>query len=214
MTNEAKAATSEPASASVAVRLSIFLAAISSIGIGVGLMVEAHLGAAPNDVMNTGVAETFGWGVGTAATVTSVIWMVVAWSMRRRPRPATVLGGFIVGTSINVALGALPTPDAIGARVAFLSLGLAIVWTGITGVVSADIGAGPLELVMLALMDRRVGIRIARWGLELTLVLIGLALGGTAGLGTAIFAFGTGPVLAITLPQASRRLGTHLVHEV
>ena len=44
--------------------------------------------------------------------------------------------------------------------------------------------------------------------------LIGLALGGTAGLGTAIFAFGTGPVLAITLPQASRRLGTHLVHEV
>ena len=73
-----------------------------------------------------------------------------------------------------------------------------------------SVGAGPLELVMLALMDRGIGIRAARWGIELTLLALGLALGGAAGFGTAVFALGTGPVLAITLPRAAARLGTQL----
>ena len=55
-----------------------------------------------------------------------------------------------------------------------------------------------------------MGIRWVRWGIELTLLLLGLALGGAAGLGTVVFAFGTGPVLAVTLPWAATRLGTHL----
>jgi uncharacterized membrane protein YczE len=93
-----------------------------------------------------------------------------------------------------------------------LALGLMVVWAAITGVVAADVGAGPLELVMLALLDRGVSIRVARWGIELTLLAIGLALGGKAGVGTAIFALATGPVLAVTLPPAVARLGTHLRH--
>jgi uncharacterized membrane protein YczE len=60
------------------------------------------------------------------------------------------------------------------------------------------------------LMDRSIGIRPARWGIELTLLTLGLALGGAAGFGTAVFALGTGPVLAITLPPATARLGTQL----
>jgi uncharacterized membrane protein YczE len=136
--------------------------------------------------------------------------MALAWILGRRPRAATVIGGVIVGFAINGALAVLPTLDALAGRVGFLVLGLIAVWAGITGVVAADVGAGPLELVMLALMDRHVDIRIARWGIELTLLAIGLALGGAAGLGTAIFAFGTGPVLAFTLPRATAVLGTDL----
>ena len=83
-------------------------------------------------------------------------------------------------------------------------------WTGITGVVSADVGAGPLELVMLALMDRNVSIRVARWGIEIALLVIGLVLGGEAGLGTVIFVVATGPVLAVTIPRATAVLGTDL----
>jgi len=198
----------------VGVRLAVFAVAICSVGIGVALMVSGDLGLAPNDVLNTGLADVAGFGVGTAAWLTGIIAMLLSWAMGRRPRLATVLGSFIVGFAINGGLALLPEPDHLAWRIAFAALGLAVVWAGITGVVAADVGAGPLELVMLALMDRGLGIRAARWGLELTLLLIGVALGGGAGFGTAVFALGTGPVLAITLPRATARLGTHLSEPV
>lgn len=192
------------------VRIGIYVVSITCVGVGVALMVSAHLGVAPNDVMNTGVAHALGTGVGTASWLTSGIAMLLAWAMGRRPRIATVLGGVIVGVSINFFMRLFPEPDLIVARIVMLTLGLLVVWGAITGVVATDVGAGPLELLMLAFIDRGVSIRVARWGIELTLLLIGLALGGAAGVGTAIFAFGTGPVLAVTLPWASARLGTHL----
>ncbi|MEI8241400.1 MAG: hypothetical protein WCI22_18470, partial [Actinomycetota bacterium] len=147
-------------SASITTRTGIFLVAISAVGLGVALMVSAHLGAAPNDVLNTGVAKVLGTGVGTASWVTSSIAMLLAWALRRRPRLATVLGGVIVGLSINLFMKLLPAPHAMAPRILMLSLGLLVVWAAITGVVAADVGAGPLELVMLAIMDRGVGISV------------------------------------------------------
>lgn len=192
--------------------MAVYMVAISIIGVGVALMVEADLGVAPNDVLNTGLADTLGLGVGTAAWITGVAAMVLAWSLGRRPRLATVLGSVVVGLAINGALAALPTPDHVAWRAAMLALGLAIVWAGITGVVASDVGAGPLELVMLAFMDRGASIRWTRWAMELTLLGLGLLLGGAAGLGTIVFAFATGPVLAVTLPPAAACLGTALTH--
>lgn len=195
---------------SLTARVAVYVAAISLVGVGVGLMVTAELGVAPNDVMNTGLSEVLGMGVGTAAWVTAVVAMALAWALGRRPRAATVIGGVVVGFAINGTLAVLPELEAMPGRIVFLVLGLLAVWMGITGVVAADVGAGPLELVMLALMDRGVSIRLARWGIELALLAIGLALGGAAGVGTAIFAFCTGPVLAVTIPRATAVLGTDL----
>lgn len=175
-----------------------------------GFMVRAELGVAPNDVMNTGLAQRLNIGVGSAAWITAALAMVLAWTLGRRPRWATVLGGVVVGLSINASLAAIPTTGAAPWRVAALAVGLVIVWVGITGVVATDVGAGPLELIMLALMDRRWSVRVARWGIEAALLAIGVVLGGSVGLGTAVFALGTGPVLAITLPPATSRLGTSL----
>jgi uncharacterized membrane protein YczE len=194
----------------ISIRLGVYTIAIASVGVGVGLMVEADLGVAPNDVLNTGLSDTLGWQVGTAAWLTAAVAMLLAWILGRRPRVATVMGGVIVGLSINLVLAALPTPDPLWARIAFLVSGLVVVWFGITGVVAADVGAGPLELVMLAMMDRGIGVSVARWAIELTLLALGLMLGGAVGLGTAVFAVATGPVLAYTLPRATRVLGTDL----
>ena len=188
----------------------MYTLAIWSVGLGVSLMVEGDLGVAPNDVLNTGLAETLDIGVGVAAWITGVVAMALSWLLGRRPLVATVIGSVVVGLSITWALALLPTPEHLAVRIGFVALGLVVVWVGITGVVSADVGAGPLELVMLGFMDRGISIRSARGGIELTLLLIGLVLGGAAGIGTAVFALGTGPVLAIALPRAVARLGTHL----
>ena len=192
------------------VRWAIYTAAICSVGLGVAMMVRARLGVAPNDVLNTGIGTTAGVSVGAAAWITAAVAMVISWALGRRPLPATVLGGLIVGVSIDLVLAVLGAPVGMVARVALLAGGLIVIWAAITGVVATDVGAGPLELIMLALLDRRVGIRIARWGIELTLLGLGIALGGAVGVGTLLFATLTGPVLARTLPPASRALGTQL----
>jgi uncharacterized membrane protein YczE len=196
--------------ATLPVRTVVYLTSTVAVGVGVALMVRAKLGVAPNDVMNTGLGHAIGTGVGTASWLTGAIAMVLAWTLGRRPRLPTIVGGVIVGLSINLVIAALPSPGLLVARGPMLAGGIVVVWAAITGVVAADVGAGPLELVMLGLMDKRVGIRVARWGIELTLLAIGLSLGGAAGLGTALFAFGTGPALAITLPWATARMGTGL----
>jgi len=164
----------------------------------------------PNDVMNTGIARVTGLSVGVGSWCTGGMAMIVAWVMGRRPQLPTVLGGLIVGVGINATLWLMPAVAVLPVRIAVMLVALVLIWAAITGVVAADVGAGPLELVMLALIDRGVKISVARWSIELTLLAIGLALGGEAGVGTILFATLTGPVLARTLPLASSVLGTHL----
>ena len=75
---------------------------------------------------------------------------------------------------------------------------------GITGVVSADVGAGPLELVMLALMDRGIRIHVARWGIELSLLAIGLALGAALTLGATELKAVFGELIGTTVVKSSQ----------
>lgn len=192
------------------VRWIVFAVSIWTVGIGVALMVRAELGVSPNDVTNTGVAHVSGWSVGVGSWCTSAVAMVIAWIMGRRPLIPTVLGGLIVGVSINATMSVVPSVELLGVRIAMITAALILLWAAITGVVAAGVGAGPLELIMLALIDRGLSVRVARWGIELALLGIGLALGGEAGIGTILFATLTGPVLAKTLPPASKALGTHL----
>jgi uncharacterized protein len=194
----------------LATRLALYLAGICGVGLGVGLMVEAELGLAPNDVLSTGLGDTLGIGVGTAAWITAAVAVLTAWLLGRRPRTATVLGGVVVGLAINTALDLLPTPDGLAVRAVLMLVGLSVIWLSITVIVAVDVGAGPLEILMLAIMDKGVGINVTRWGIEITLLALGMALGGGAGAGTILFAFCTGPVFSVTLPRATALFGTTL----
>ena len=109
-----------------------------------------------------------------------------------------------------MALDLLPSPDTTLARSVLTLLGLVVIWVAITGIVASDVGIGPIELMMLALTDRGLKIHVARWGIEIALLVVGVALGGSVGIGTAAFAAGTGPVLAGTIPWATRALGTEI----
>ena len=197
-----------PRAASTPMRVALFASAVALVGLGVALMIEADLGVSPNDVANTGLAETTGMTVGAAAWTLAGICGALAWLLGRRATIATALASVGVGAGIDVALTALPTADHIVSRIAFALLGLAVIWIAITGIVATNLGIGPIELLMLALTDRRLSIQVARWTIELVLLGAGFLLGGSVGIGTAAFALGTGPVLARTIPWATARLGT------
>ena len=172
------------------------------VAVGVSLSIRAEIGVAPYDVLTTGLVSITGIEIGLAAMVVPVVFVVVAALLGGRPGPGTVLAVLLVGPILGLVLRALPELEAMAPRLGFFVLGFAVIATGITAVVVAEVGPGPAELLMLVIHDRGVPIAPARTGIEIGSVLLGWALGGQVGVGTVLFALLIGPVLARMLRLA------------
>ena len=56
---------------------------------------------------------------------------------------------------------------------------------------------------MTGLAARGHSIRVVRWGIELTVLVIGWLLGGTVGVGTLVYAAAIGPLAHVFIPLFS-----------
>ena len=182
----------------------VLATAITSVGLGIALMVTAHLGVAPADVLATGGAHRLHIGVGSMGWVVGGVMTVFAVALRRRPKLGTVLGAVGVGQSVNWFLQLLPVTHSLAPRIAMLVAGLVVLYLAISFGIASELGTGPIELVMLGLADRGIRLQVARWGIEAALLATGIALGGQFGVATIIFLLATGPVLARLLPPVER----------
>jgi uncharacterized membrane protein YczE len=194
-------------------RAAALLIAIVGVGIGISVMVSANLGVAPADVLSTGGAEQLDIGVGTMGWISAAAFTSLALLVRRPPSWGTLVGAVLVGQVVNLVIDRIPDPDSLVARVPMMFAGLALLYVSISIGVATTLGTGPMELLMLGLVDRGISVQMARWGIEATTVTIGFLLGGQIGVGTIIFVVSTGPVLARTLPPVARFMGTQLVRE-
>lgn len=182
--------------------------AVLIVGVGIALMVSAHLGVAPADVLSTGGADRLGIGVGTMGWISGAVITSVAWIMGRPPQWGTIWGTVLVGISVNAALSIVPEPDEMMWRILMFVIGITVIYVSISIGVATMLGTGPIELLMLALTDRGVSVQYSRWGIEALVLIVGVVLGGQIGVGTLVFVVATGPVLARTLPPVVRFMGT------
>lgn len=182
-----------------------FVVGLLCIGLGVSLSIRAELGVAPYDVLTTGLVQVTGLPIGFAAVVVPFIFAVLAVAIGARLTFGTVLAMVLVGPVIGTALEVLPSPQAMVPRLALLALGFAVVTTGITAVVMADVGPAPPELLMLAIHERGMPLASARTAIEASSVVVGWALGGQIGAGTVAFALLIGPALKVYLVWAGFR---------
>jgi len=196
---------------SFAFRFGALLVAIVTVGIGISTMVSARLGVAPADVLATGGAKQLGIGVGTMGWINGAIFMMIAIAFRRPPSLGTLVGGVLVGQTVNMVLPWMPEPRALILRVPMMLVGMALLYTAISIGVATNLGTGPIELVMLGMNDKGVSMQVARWGIEAVIVSAGIALGGQIGIGTILFVLLTGPVLARMLPPMARFMGTEVL---
>jgi uncharacterized membrane protein YczE len=86
----------------------------------------------------------------------------------------------------------LPAPALLSA-VGYLGAGIVLLGVGTGMYLSAALGSGPRDSLMIALA-RRPGFDLARAAAELSALAAGLLLGGRAGAGTLIYAVTIGPV--------------------
>jgi uncharacterized membrane protein YczE len=174
--------------------LARLLAAHPVVGAGVALVLRSELGAAPWDVFHAGLAQATGLSVGAATAATAIAAIAVAAAAGVRPGIATLINAVVLGACIDAGLAVLPVAGSLAAACGYLAGGIAALALGTGLYLSARLGSGPRDSLMVALE------RASRWStarsraaIELTALAAGLVLGGRAGIGTLIYAAAIGP---------------------
>jgi len=174
---------------------------LAIFGVGIALILDAHLGAAPWDVFHTGVAELTGLPVGQVTIITGVVLLIFWIPLGETMGLGTILNAIEIGLVVDLVLPLLPGPDLLVARTAMMLGGVVVIAIGSGLYIGAGLGPGPRDGLMTGFAERGISIRFARTTIELTVLVIGIALGGAIGVGTAVFALGIGPLVQFFLPR-------------
>lgn len=181
-------------------RWAALLLGLTMFGIGIALMVESDLGLSPWEVLHQGIARRTGLQIGTVSILAGIPIMLAWLPLGQRPGWGTLINIVLIGLVTNGMLAVLPVVGDLLARAALLAVGIVIIGVGSGLYLSAEMGAGPRDGLMVGL-TRKTGwnVRTVRTVIELGVLGAGWLLGGTAGLGTIAFALGIGPVVQMAL---------------
>ncbi len=174
---------------------------LAVFGVGISLLIDANLGAAPWDVFHTGVAELTGLPVGQVTIITGVVLLLLWIPLGETMGLGTVLNAIEIGLVVDLVLPLVPEPELLVARTTMMLAGVVVIAIGSGLYIGAGLGPGPRDGLMTGFARRGISIRVARTSIELTVLVIGIALGGAIGVGTAVFALGIGPLVQYFLPR-------------
>ena len=186
------------------VRLVQLYAGLFLYGVSSSLLVLANLGLDPWDVFHQGLSRTFGLAIGTWAILVGVVVLLLWIPLRQRPGIGTVSNVVLVGLTMNVVLGHVHAPHALGARIALLVCGVFLNGVATGAYIGAVFGPGPRDGLMTGLAARGHSIRVVRTSIELAVLATGWLLGGTVGVGTAVYALAIGPLAHVFVPLFAR----------
>ena len=184
-------------------RLAQLYAGLLLYGFSSSLLVLARLGLDPWDVFHQGLSRTYGLAIGTWTILVGVAVLLLWIPLRQRPGIGTISNAILIGAVMNVVLGHVHAPHALGVRIAFLVVGVFGCGVATGAYIGAGLGPGPRDGVMTGLAARGHSIRVVRTGLELTVLVTGWLLGGTVGIGTLVYALAIGPLAHVSIPLFS-----------
>ena len=179
------------------------LTGLALFALGLSLMIRAGLGLSSWDVLHDALRASTPLSFGQVVVAVSVLVLVVSAVLGVRPGPGTIANAFLVGAFTD---GILATPLLVdlasGApvpRSLVMVAGIGSIAFGSAMYISADLGAGPRDSLMLGIA-RRTGSSAgrARTVIEVVVLVVGVALGGSAGLGTVAFVILIGPAIDLS----------------
>jgi uncharacterized membrane protein YczE len=187
---------------SLARRLAVLAAGIVLVAVGVAVTIHAELGVAPYDVVTTGMHELLGLPLGAAAVVLPVVFVGLGVLWGGRVGAGTLICTVAVGPVLGVVDDLLPNVERLALRLPMFAAGFCSIAAGIVLCILPELGAGPAEVLMLAIAGHGRPLAPVRTAIEVTCVAVGFAMGGQVGLGTLAFAALIGPVLRRLLTLA------------
>jgi uncharacterized membrane protein YczE len=164
------------------------------------MMIHTGLGVPPWDVLSQGVQVQTGWSFGFSAIVISAIVLLLWIPIKQQPGIGTVINAIMIGPFADLNEPLMPELDGWLANLLWMVLGLLAVALGAGLYISANLGAGPRDGLMVGLT------RVSGWPFwiirtigESLVLLTGWLLGGTVGIGTALFAVAIGYLMQISM---------------
>ena len=185
-------------------RLAQLYAGLLLYGFSSSLLVLGGLGLDPWDVLHQGLSRAFGLAIGTWSILIGVAVLILWIPLRQRPGIGTLSNVVLIGGTMDVVLGHVGPPHALGWRIACLAAGVFLNGVATGAYIGAGLGPGPRDGLMTGLAARGHSIRVVRTGLELTVLVVGWLLGGTVGVGTLVYAMSIGPLAHVFIPFFSR----------
>ncbi len=181
--------------------LNMIIAAVSLFvnGFGVYLTIRANIGAGPWDVLNLGLSKTLGILYGTASVAVSYAILGIDIALKEPIGIAMFIDAFVVGKAVDLfnRINLVPECDGLATGIPVMILGLIIMAYTQYTYMSASLGCGPRDTLLVALAKRagKIPIGVVSITLLSLATLIGWLLGGPVGIGTLICAFATGPIM-------------------
>jgi uncharacterized membrane protein YczE len=170
-------------------------------GVGLGLLVRARLGLDPWDVLSQGISRHLGIQIGWVVDMIGAV-VLLAWiPLHQRPGLGTLLNIVVVGLAANGTLDVVPVLHALVWRVVLMLAAVLLVGVATGCYIGAGLGPGPRDGLMTGIAARGHSIRVVRFSLEVTVLVVGYLLGGSVGVGTVVYAVCIGPLVHVTLPR-------------
>ncbi len=181
-------------------RLTQLLCGLTAYGVSDGLIISAGLGVEPWDALSQGLSRTVGLGIGTWTNIIGAVVLLLWIPLRQRPGFGTLCNIALVGTTCNFTLAWVPAPHADWLRFMVLAGGIVANGAATGCYIGARAGPGPRDGLTTGWAARGPSLRVARWTIELSVLIIGYLLGATIGIGTVAYAVAIGPLIQFFIP--------------
>ncbi|PAQ16100.1 hypothetical protein CD798_03440 [Bacillaceae bacterium SAOS 7] len=196
-------------------RWTFFIVGLVVLAFGVALTIKGKVfGIGPWDVFHYGLYKQLGLTIGMWSIIAGIIIIISTWiGTKTPPKIGAIANMLLLGIFIDIFNALLPTPEAFAVQLTFFIVGVLILGFGISLYVSANLGAGPRDSLMLLIVEKTGwSITLVRNGMEITVFLLGWLLGGPVGIGTIFIAFFLGKIIQVTLPPCQKWLA-HLLEK-
>jgi uncharacterized membrane protein YczE len=182
-------------------RLPRLLLGLELCGIGLAFIIAAELGLDSWDVFHEGVSEQTGISIGMVTILVGFSMFAISLPLGEQIGLGTILNVLLIGSTIDLVLLFLDTPEAAVVQWVFLLGGTLLFAIGSGFYIGAGLGPGPRDSVMTAFAKRGLPVGVVRTVIEVAVVVLGWLLGGDVGVGTVIFALTIGPLVAFFLKR-------------
>lgn len=183
-------------------RWTFYFIGIIVMSLGITLTIKGKaLGTSPWDVLHIGMFKQFGLTIGSWSILVG-LFIILATSLYLKawPKLATWLNMLLIGSFIDFFNWLLPEAQGIfGFEVLYFVMGFFVMSIGCGMYISAELGAGPRDTIMMIIASKGYSVRTGRLVMEVGAVVVGFLLGGPVGIGTIVLALGTGYVIQPSL---------------
>lgn len=167
-------------------------------GFGIVTMLQSNIGLDPWGTLNAGLVIVTPVTFGQWSQIIGLGIIFATFFMEVVPGIATLLNIGLIGVFMDVILAAdnLRTPENLLFQMLMNLAGLVTFCFGVYLYLSCDLGAGPRDGLMIALMKiTGRSVTVIKTSIEVTVTLLGVFLGGPLGIGTILVALLGGKIL-------------------